>query len=417
MENVFSACAQGSDTTETVRTMLSSLPKEAADARLVFIFYDDSHDPHVIYAALRKHFPRARLIGGTSARGVFSEKGMAGDHSVGVLVLCDKYGEYGVAAADQGGDPESVAARLLQEALADAGAEGQLPTLVWVFLPSGTEEYALRGLRRIVGDRCPILGGTVAGNRFLSGPKFSQISTAGVFEDAIVVCAMLPSSPVGFALQTGYVPLGPSGVVTAVANEDGERLDAPGDIGRELLEIDGFPAYETYCAWLGMDDDAPIGIDDERALLQNGVLRPLASIPVESDLHQHLPIVPFGLTKNGGIRVRRAAKVGERVYAMEGDPVQLAPRAGRTAYEAWMNLYPDCDSMVGALVVHCAAARIALAEHVKDMPYYIASALDGRPFLGCFSFGEQGEVGGCNVHGNLMISALVFSSTHGRGQP
>ncbi len=412
MENVFSACAQGADTSETVRAMLAGLPKEAADARLVFIFYDDSHDPHVIYAALRKHFPRARLVGGTSARGVFSEKGMAGDHSMGVLVLCDKHGEYGVAAAEQGDDPEATAARLLQEALVDAGAQGQLPALVWVFLPTGTEEYALRGLRSVVGDRCPIMGGTVAGNRFLSGPKFSQIATSGVFESGIVVCALLPSSPMGISLQTGYVPLGPSGVVTAVGGRDGERLTEPGAMGRELLEIDGAPAFETYCAWLGEDDiPAP---DDERGLLQNGVLWPLASIPVETDLHQHLPIVPFGLTQNGGIRVRRAAVVGERVYAMEGDPVQLAPRGGRAAYEAWMNLYPNCDAMTGALVVHCAAARIALAEHVKDMPYYIASALDGRPFLGCFSFGEQGEVGGRNVHGNLMISVLVFSSTNDR---
>ena len=413
MENVFSACAQGADTEDTVRAMLDGLPQEAADARLVFIFYDDSHDPHVIHAALRKHFPRARLVGGTSARGVFSEKGMAGDHSIGVLALCDKHGEYGVAAAEQGDDPEATAARLLQEALADAGAQGQLPMLVWVFLPSGSEEYAMRGLRSVVGDRCPILGGTAAGNRFLSGPKFSQIATAGVFERGIVVCAMLPSSPLGISLQTGYVPLGPSGVVTAVGDGKGARLTEPGDIGRELLEIDGAPAFETYCTWLGEDDVPPP--DDERALLQNGVLWPLASIPVESDLHQHLPIVPFGLTPNGGIRVRRAAKVGERVYAMEGDPVQLAPRGGRAAYEAWMNLYPDCEAMTGALVVHCAAARIALAEHVKDMPYYIASALEGRPFLGCFSFGEQGEVDGCNVHGNLMISVLVFSSTHGRG--
>lgn len=414
MENVFSACAQGADTGETVRAMLAELPKEAADARLVFVFYDDSHDPHLIYAGLRRHFPRARLAGCSSARGVFSEKGMAGDHSMGLLALCDKHGEYGVAAADHAGDPEAVAARLLQEALRDAGAEGQLPELVWVLLPSGTEEYALRGLRGIVGDRCPILGGTVAGSRFLSGPQFSQIATNGVFEDAIVVCALLPSSPVGFALQTGYVPLGPSGVVTAVGDGKGARLTEPGALGRELLEIDGAPAFETYCAWVG-EEDYRSAMNDERILLQNGVLRPLASIPVENDLHQHLPIVPFGLTEQGGIRARRAATVGERVYAMEGDPVQLAPRAGRTAYEAWMNLYPDCDAIVGGLVVHCAAARIALAEHVKDMPYYIASALDGHPFLGFFSFGEQGEVGGCNVHGNLMISALVFSSANGRG--
>jgi hypothetical protein len=40
----------------------------------------------------------------------------------------------------------------------------------------------------------------------------------------------------------------------------------------------------------------------------------------------------------------------------------------------------------------------------------VNQSLGGKPFLGSFTFGEQGcFAGGENRHGNLMISVLVFT--------
>jgi hypothetical protein len=38
----------------------------------------------------------------------------------------------------------------------------------------------------------------------------------------------------------------------------------------------------------------------------------------------------------------------------------------------------------------------------------VAQRLAGAPFVGCFTFGEQGAIQGRNMHGNLMISAIAF---------
>jgi len=39
----------------------------------------------------------------------------------------------------------------------------------------------------------------------------------------------------------------------------------------------------------------------------------------------------------------------------------------------------------------------------------ISTALENKPFIGAFTFGEQGcFIGGENHHGNLMISVVVF---------
>ena len=41
----------------------------------------------------------------------------------------------------------------------------------------------------------------------------------------------------------------------------------------------------------------------------------------------------------------------------------------------------------------------------------LARSLGNKPFLGNFTFGEQGcFVGGTNHHGNLMISVVVFGA-------
>jgi hypothetical protein len=50
---------------------------------------------------------------------------------------------------------------------------------------------------------------------------------------------------------------------------------------------------------------------------------------------------------------------------------------------------------------------------MDDMPRVVSglnASLGGKPFLGGFTYGEQGcVVGRESVHGNLMVSSIVFS--------
>lgn len=409
MDNIFSARASGADTTATMRTLLNGLPKEASGAQLVFVFYGNDHDPACIHGLLRAHFPAARLIGGSSCLGLMTESGLGSTDAIGLLALCDKRGEYGVASARIGDDPSATAIRLLNEALKDAGAEGQLPVLVWVYQPLGSEEEVLRGLGTILNDRCPVFGGT-SGADSITNLTMSQLATDGVYTDGLVVCVMLPSSPVGISFQTGFVPTGASGVITAVGGINGESSTTPGGHSRVIMEIDQRPAYHVYREWTQKGSAQLTEPETEAEFIRRSQLYPLASLYGDNEIPQYLPLFPFKVLPNGGLCVLRDVTVGERLHAMKGDPIQLIPRAGRAAAEARISLYPNSNDTVGALVVYCAASRFAVGKQISEMPAYISAALKNTPFLGAFSFGELGCLNDCNVHGNLMISVLAFSS-------
>jgi hypothetical protein len=69
------------------------------------------------------------------------------------------------------------------------------------------------------------------------------------------------------------------------------------------------------------------------------------------------------------------------------------------------------DSIAGALVIYCAGCMLGIQPRMQEVVESLRGALGERPFLGTFTFGEQGcFVGGENRHGNLMISVLTFGA-------
>jgi hypothetical protein len=52
---------------------------------------------------------------------------------------------------------------------------------------------------------------------------------------------------------------------------------------------------------------------------------------------------------------------------------------------------------------------LALGDEVETVARTLRDEMGTNPFLGVFTFGEQGPmVGHGNLHGNLMISAIIF---------
>ena len=94
---------------------------------------------------------------------------------------------------------------------------------------------------------------------------------------------------------------------------------------------------------------------------------------------------------------------------MVGTRESLIARAGRVARAALSagNLTPA--QTAGALVVYCAGCMLTVRDAIDDVAREIRRELGDAPFLGTFTFGEQG----CfatreSFHGNRMISVVVF---------
>ena len=104
-------------------------------------------------------------------------------------------------------------------------------------------------------------------------------------------------------------------------------------------------------------------------------------------------------------------RAGDLGHRRRGTADSLVSRAGRVATSALRSGGIDASSVAGGLVVYCAGCMLAVQEEMDGVVQQMRAALGDAPFLGTFTFGEQGcFVGGDNYHGNLMISVVVFEA-------
>ena len=406
MVAICSIAVNGPDTALLLDELCGKIEADTGTPDLLFVFYGCDHDSGCVHAVLSGRFPGIPLIGGTSCSGVMSGGQLRDSMTIAVLGICDPDGEYGVAMARTGDDAGATAEAVLHRALQNAGCPGELPELVWVFQAPGREEDVVAGLRRVVGDACPIIGGSAADNT-VEG-NWMQIGPDGAVADGVVVCVLFTSGGIGFSFQGGYEPAGPSGVVTRVGfTQDGTSGIVTKSNGREILEIDGAPAAETYDKWIGglISDKIPAGGN----ILADTTMCPLAVDAGEIEgIPHYLLIHPDSVLGSGALTTFGTVEEGTRIYSMRGNRDRLVERAGRVAADAAQGLPGGPGSLAGGLVVYCAGCMLAVGEDMPRVAEIVSASFGGSPHLGCFTFGEQGALVDRNVHGNLMISAIAF---------
>ncbi len=407
MIQVKSFVAAAETTAAALSTLLASIDGAVPiTPDFLWVFFGSAHDDDAIWTCLRRKFPKAALIGGTSCSGVMSEAGLGGVDSIGLLLVEDPHGAYGSAACHLIDDPADCAERALHDALASADCAGELPELIWIYQSPGHEEAVLEGLRRVVGDRCPILGGSSADNAIAG--RWRQLGPHGPMSDGLVVGVLFSSGGIGVDLQGGYEPSGESGIVTRVDRHAAAEVDATGKVrGRHIVSIDDQPAAIVYDRWI--DGALADMLDHGGSALLRTTMCPLGikTGKIEGIPH-YLPLHPDRILPGGVLSTFAAVEEGATVFAMRGNKSRLVARAGKVVSAAANTLPNAISGVAGGLVVYCAGCMFAVGEDMHDVSSTIARSFDGAPFLGCFTFGEQGTVLGKNVHGNLMISAIVF---------
>lgn len=406
MVRIKSFAVTGGTTLQAIASLDSIMGETSLDAALVCAFYDADHEDDAIFDLLRTRFPKAALLGGTSCNGVMSQDGLAGSGSIGLLVLEDPDGNYGTAAAPMQGNIADCAERTLHSALQNADCAGELPELVWIYQAPGHEEAVIEGLRRVVGDRCPIIGGSSADND-VSG-NWRQMGPDGVLRNGLVVGVLFSSGGIGFAFQGGYEPSGESGIVTEIGYDPaGESGVVTRSFGRQIVSIDGSPAAEVYNRWIGgtLEDK----LSDGGNILADTTMHPVGvDVGKIEGITNYLLIHPDKILADGVLSTFASVEEGTRLYSMRGERNRLINRAGKVASAASAMLPGGTDSLAGGLVVYCGGCMLAVGEGMPGVASAVADSLKGKPFLGCFTFGEQGAILGKNAHGNLMISAIAF---------
>ena len=390
--------SQEPDTAQAARAAYAALVAElGGPPDWVLVQSAVRHDAATLRRTLASTDARM-LHGASSCLGVMSQAGVHADGSLGLFGVRDPDGGYGTGIASLGADPSAAAAEALQRAIDAAGRQGEVPALVWLTASPGHEERCIAGIEAVLGRGVPIVGGSAADDAVAGG---WYLLTRDVSEaSAVVVTAMFPSTAVASAFQSGYAPTEHTGKVT--------RAD-----GRTLIEIDGRPAALVYNEWTGGAIAAALPAGGN--VLSDSSLFPIGRRVGEAGGAAYYRLAhPAAVTEDGAIALFADIAAGDELVLMRGTGEALRSRAGRVAADALAVGHLRPGDVAGALVIFCAGCMLTIRDHLGDVVDGLRASLGGAPFLGCFTFGEQGcFLGGENRHGNLMVSVTVFAGPRG----
>ncbi|PCC74212.1 FIST N domain protein [Nannocystis exedens] len=336
----------------------------------------------------------AAVHGSSSCGSVMTD---AGVHEGGLALfgVRDPAGAFGVGAAELGADPRAAAEQAVTAAIDDARRPGEVPMLVWITAAPGQEEACIAGIEAVLGPDVPIVGGSAADDAIAG--RWYQWTRSGTHAAAVAVSVLYPSGRVVSAFQSGYTPTLRHGKVTR-AHE------------RTILEIDGTPAAEVYDRWTG---GALPGVRAGGNVLAESTMFPLGRrVGGIGEVASYRLAHPTVVRPDKGIELFASFEVGDELVLMHGTYEALATRTARVAADALTLAGVGTEAVAGALVVMCAGCMLAVRAELEAIAAEVRAALGGAPFIGCFTFGEQGcFVGGENRHGNLMISVTALVRT------
>jgi hypothetical protein len=365
-------------------------------ADFVACYFAERYGADAVRRAAAARLRPGAFHAGTSCRSVMTAGGLgSARHGLGCFAITDPAGDYGSALARKGDDPARAAREATRQALLSAGRAGEAPELVWLTATPGGEEEIIAGIEQVVGTNTPVIGGSAADDGIAG--HWRVAGADGVAEDGLVVSVLFPSTSVAFAFHSGYAPAARSGTVTRAE-------------GRRIHTIDDQPAVDIYAGWTGRAEW--LGHDAGRLpVLAEATFAPFGRVVHSvSGVPYHLLAHPAALNPDGSVEVFATVDEGETVCLMTGSADSLAARAGRVARHARLS-QRACRQVAGALVVYCGGCMLAVEDRLDDVTGGIEDALGPAPFLGIFTFGEQGSmVDGLNRHGNLMISCVVFGA-------
>ena len=330
----------------------------------------------------------------TSSGGVMTEEGASQGRSMSLFGILDEEGSYGTSAALVEDDVTGAAQEALLAALGAAGRDGELPALIWMSCSPGYEEEVIAGLEEVVGDGVTIAGGSAADDAIAGQWRLFDREQLGA--DAVVISVMFPSMGQAVMFQSGFAPTEHVATVTAAT-------------GRLLQELDGRPAADVYDEWTGgaISSQRRAG---EGMILSETSLHPLGRVVGDvASAKYHLLSHPASVEADGSLALFTDIEVGDEVILMKGSSDRLVERAGRLARQVISLHSVPSERILGGLVIYCAGCMMNVSDRLGEVVDGLQAGLEQRPFLGTFTFGEQGcFVGGENRHGNLMITVLVF---------
>ena len=359
-------------------------------ADIAFVFSTIGYDPQQLLAGIHESLGEVPVHGGTSFTGIVTPAGFLGgeDDAVGVLTLSSAHLQFGTGFAELGSDPAAAGRTATEMALKQAGNTTGEPRAALMTSTPMDEEAVIRGITQVLGNSVPIVGGSAADNT-VEG-KWHVFANQTTMPSGVVVTVFCGDLPIGCAFGNGYHSTGKTAIATKAS-------------GRTIYELDGRKAVEVYADWTGQDAASLSGM----SILGASILKPLAVYDTANDFY--LVKHPGIAQEDGSIALFAGLDEGDAVVLMEATVDDLLAEIPKTITSAMAAAKLTADGVAALIFVHCGGRRGAIDARIEEVTRAIRQVLEpGTPFISYMTFGEQGVLAdGTNVHGTLLLSALV----------
>lgn len=383
---------------EAVAMMLQKLKK---NPDFVFLFSSVGYDEEKLLQEIRNLLPGTKIYGGTTCLGPMTNDGFhVGEKaSIAIMGISSPLINWGVGGANLDElSPEEAGKAAVSAAIESAGKEKtEKPNMVFTTAAPGMEEEILKGIEEIVGKDVPIIGGS-SGDNDITG-KWKQYANDKVYSNGLALAVVYTDLKIGFAYEAGYPVTEQKGVVTKAE-------------GRVIYEIDGRPAAEVYNEWTGRVFDKQLKEPGKVwGILAEATYYPIAKVLRAPGIEPfYLAVHPLNINPDHSLGVFADMKDGDEIVLLHGDWNILLNRFRTTPTKALEEFKIKKGEALFALYTYCAGTMLAIPEEERPkMPLLVKEVIGDVPFIGTFTFGEQGFVSGIgNHHGNLINSIIIF---------
>ncbi|NQE06129.1 hypothetical protein C5S32_09695 [ANME-1 cluster archaeon GoMg1] len=380
----------------SVRTQLGGKSPDFA-----VLFSTVGYDSNKVLSEVNSLLPEVQVYGGTSCLAVQTREGFhVGEKgSLALLAVASKNISFGVGGVSIDDFPSAREAgkAAIQAAIDAAGEKGaSKPKIVLMTGSVGHEEELLAGIEEVIGKDVPVLGGS-AGDNTITG-EWKQFANGDVYSNGISLTTIYTDLKVSWAYEAGYLRSENRGTITRAE-------------GRIIYEIDNQPAAEVYNEWTGSTVVAE-ELETGGSILSDASYYPLAKIIKNEGKEYTLSIHPLSINATDhSLEVFANVEEGDEVLLMHGDWELLLNRALTTPTKALESESLSKEDVSFGVYTYCAGTVLAIPEDERPkMPVLVKTAIGDAPFIGTFTFGEQGHIRGVgNVHGNLVNSMIVFT--------
>jgi hypothetical protein len=385
--------------TQAAEEAVRGLKKNIATPDLTVMYATAGYDLTKLLTAVRTQIPGSIVFGITSCYGVMTKDGVhvGKKGSLALLGLASPEMKIGIAGRNVK-DPQMTSA-LVKDAAEEAVQKALLPpqakpTMILLGTTPGLEERSLEALRELFGKETPIYGSTAADNA-MEG-KWATFANDQVIRSGVSVVILYTQGKISHSFASGY-PLAKK-PKNGIANTD----------GRTLLSLDNKPAADIYNEWtngLIKDDFAQGG-----SILAKTNLYPLARKFTSGQTDMYVSLHPASVNpQTKALTLFAEVPKGEALYLLQGDEASLLNRSAATVQLALQNAGVTNTQIAGGLHLYSAGSMLAVQKSIAQIVPSLNAALGNAPFIGAFTFGEQGPVlNQGNQHGNLMNSVVLF---------